>query len=63
MADTRKTPVLIIREFFGYKPGQTLKEFTDEVKALTAEDKQELAGLAAKVLVYTQDQVAFPLSA
>jgi len=27
------------KDFFGYKPGQTLSEFMNEVRALTPEDK------------------------
>lgn len=29
--------------FFGYKPGQTLREFGDELKDLTYGDKMEIA--------------------
>jgi hypothetical protein len=31
------------REFFGFKPGQTLTEFGAEIKALSYEDKKEIA--------------------
>lgn len=31
------------REFFGFKPDQTLTEFGAEIKALSYEDKLELA--------------------
>ena len=37
--------VVACRKFFGMKPGQTLLEFSHELKALTEEDKKELAGL------------------
>ena len=30
-------------KFFGRKPNQTLKEFADELKLLTPEDRKELA--------------------
>ena len=33
------------KKFFGMKPDQTLAEFSAEIKALTAEDRTELAGL------------------
>jgi hypothetical protein len=29
-----------LKDYFGYKPGQTLGEFMQECKALTIEDKQ-----------------------
>ena len=35
--------------FFGRKEGQTLKEFADELKALTHQDKLDLIKLAADV--------------
>lgn len=33
--------VVAMKNKFGFKPGQTLKEFGDEMKALTPEDKHE----------------------
>ena len=34
------------RDFFGYRPGTGLREFGEELKALTAEDRAEIkAGL------------------
>lgn len=44
----QKTEIAILKEFFGFKPGQTLKEFSDELKALSSAEKTELATLAAK---------------
>ena len=42
-------PMAALRKFFGSKPGgQTLKEFADEVRQLTQEEKIELAGLACE---------------
>jgi hypothetical protein len=38
-----------MREFFGLLPGQRFQEFGAELKALTAEDKQELAALLTAV--------------
>jgi hypothetical protein len=37
-----KSRIVILREFFGIKHGQTLKDFVEEIKALTEADKQEL---------------------
>lgn len=37
------------REFFGYKPGDTLKEFSAEIKALTAKDREELTAMFPSV--------------
>ena len=38
--------ITAMKKFFGLKPGQSLKDFSAEVKELTAEDKRELAELA-----------------
>ena len=35
--------VIAMKEFFGYKPNQTLKEFSEELKLLTPADKLEFA--------------------
>ena len=44
------TQVQVIKTFFGMKPDETLSEFMVELKALTAEDKKELAEAAAEKL-------------
>lgn len=39
------TPVGLIalcKEFFGFRPGQSLMEFRDEFKALSSKDKDDL---------------------
>lgn len=41
---------MVLKSFFGYKPGEGLKEFTAELKALSPEEKTELATLAAEEL-------------
>jgi len=46
----KSSPLVILRKFFGLLPGQTLKEFKDEIDALSSEEKRELATLAAKEL-------------
>lgn len=38
------------RQFFGQRPGQTLKEFTEEVRTLTDADRAELRPLLEKAL-------------
>jgi hypothetical protein len=51
MAEQKEfTAVSAIRQFFGLKPGETLQEFMQELKALTPEDKKELAEAAVKEL-------------
>ncbi len=52
MAEARKkmTPVIALRNFFGMKPGQTLQEFSAEVKELSAEERIHLAQLACNEL-------------
>lgn len=57
-----KTIISILNEFFGKKPGQTLAQFQQELKALSAEEKLWLAREAAKALGYQQNQLAFSLS-
>jgi len=42
-----------LKTYFGYKPGDGLKEFSAELRALTAEEKTELAVGAAKNLGVT----------
>ena len=46
-ADSSKSRTFIgaCRDFFGPKPGQPLKEFAEEVKALTQTDRAELKAL------------------
>ncbi len=39
--------VSIFSKFFGRKPAQTLADFAKELKTLSAEEKDELATLAA----------------
>jgi hypothetical protein len=38
--------VVALKEFFGLKPGETLQEFLAEIRALSAEEKHNLAMLA-----------------
>lgn len=37
--------VMAMRHHFGYRPGEGLKQFSEELKSLTAEDKAELKTL------------------
>ena len=43
-------PVVALKRYFGFRPGQTLQDFNEELKALSAEEKQELAEGAAREL-------------
>lgn len=58
----KKGIVVVLNEFFGKKPGQTLAEFNAELKALSDGEKLWMAQEAAKQLGYTQEQLAFSLS-
>lgn len=58
----KKTKLVTIRDFFGMRSGDSLKEFSAELKALNAEEKLELAIGSATNLGYTQDDVDFPLT-
>ena len=40
----------VLKNYFGLKDGQTLSDFTKELKDLTPADKKELATAAAKEL-------------
>lgn len=41
--------VAAVREYFGFKPGQTPMEFMQEIKALTPDDRVYLANEFRKV--------------
>lgn len=43
----QKSFVSAMRNFFGTKPNQTLKEFGDELKALTPKDRDDLVVMFA----------------
>ncbi|KKS01117.1 MAG: hypothetical protein UU54_C0011G0001 [Candidatus Yanofskybacteria bacterium GW2011_GWA2_41_22] len=43
-------PAAILKKFFGLLPGETLFEFSAELKELSPKEKRELAELAAKEL-------------
>jgi hypothetical protein len=43
-------PIAVLRKFFGYRPGEGLKDFGEEIKQLTQEEKMELAEPAAREL-------------
>jgi len=39
-----------LRKYFGFKPGQTLAEFANEIRELSESEQLELAELAAQSL-------------
>jgi len=41
---------LACKKYFGNKPGQGLKEFSEEVKELSQADREEMAPALAKLL-------------
>lgn len=43
--DAMKTLMVRCKQFFGLRPGQSLREFGDEFARLTEDDKQELVEL------------------
>ena len=49
-SDEVAQPKSTLWKFFGKKPGQTLAEFNREVEALSKDEVNELAGLAAAEL-------------
>jgi hypothetical protein len=44
--------VVALKDFFGMKPGETLQEFLAEIRALSPEEKHNLAMLACQELGY-----------
>jgi hypothetical protein len=54
----QKTFIAACREFFGFKPEQTLNEFSAEIKQLSYHDKMELATEMRKVGIDVADPVA-----
>ena len=60
--DKPKGITTILREYFGLLPGTKLHDFAQELKALTDDEKLELARGAAANMGMTQEQLSFPLS-
>lgn len=52
----------VLMNYFGRKSGQTIKDFQEELKALSEPDKLWLAKLAAKELGLTQAECTFSLT-
>lgn len=52
----KKTPLFILRTFFGKLPNQTLQEFANEVRMLSLDEKKELVELAAVELGVEVDE-------
>jgi hypothetical protein len=50
MAIEKMKPIAVLKKFFGLLPGQTNMDFLQEIKALSQEERTELATLAAKEL-------------
>lgn len=46
---TQMTFTKAVKEYFGFKPGQNLTGFMDEIKALTADDRAYFAREFAKI--------------
>lgn len=44
-----------MKGYFGLKPGQSLKDFSDELKSLTFEDKMEMAKGLNDIGISTKD--------
>lgn len=50
MSKQTMTKIAAIRQYFGMKPNQTLKDFMEEIKALTTEEKDWFASECAREL-------------
>ena len=53
--------IKVIKDFFGMRDGDTAKDFMQEIKALSAEERLELAQGSALNLGLAADDVDFPL--
>lgn len=49
-------PIIVLKTFFGYKKGEGLPQFTEEVRKLSTEERLELARLAASELGVELDE-------
>lgn len=59
-----KSQVIVLKEFFGFKTTetgekQTLPQFKAEVDCLSADEKDQLASMAAKAMGYKQEDCTF----
>ena len=61
MAAGLQSKIHVLKAYFGMQPNQTLTQFAAEVKALTEDEKLDLARGAAKNLKLTQADCDFPL--
>ena len=52
-----KSGVVVLKAYFGQHPGQSLAEFSQEVKALSEASRDELVIGAAKELGYRVEEV------
>lgn len=53
--------VMVLKKYFGLKEGQSLQDFSQELKELSGAEKLELAQLACKALGLTAEQVKFSM--
>ena len=51
-------PIGAIHKFFGLKQGQTLKQFADEIKALSPEEKHDIAKGACEEMGVELEEVS-----
>ena len=50
MPEKALTDIAAMRRFFGYRPGDTMKDFKAELDQLTPDDKKELGQLCREAL-------------
>lgn len=51
-----------IKLYFGFRPGDKAKDFMEEIKALSTDERTELAIGSAINMGLTQDQIDFELA-
>ena len=62
MSDKKASKISTIKKYFGYRSGEGPGDFMKEIKALTTEDRLELAQGSAAALGLKQAEVDFPLA-
>jgi hypothetical protein len=60
---SKQSKVSVIKQYFGMHDGDTAKDFMVELKALSGDERLELAQGAAKELGLATEQVDFELTA
>ena len=61
MKERKRTVTGVIKDYFGQREGDSLRDFMDELLQLTKEEKLDLAKGAARELGLNREQVDFEM--